>query len=221
MGLDYGESTFRVHETRSPNRGSRLANILLVVVLLLIGGVAYYIFKETPRLVQHIAAEDALALPAVHALTLKGTPLPEGAVPVLKKVLDKGESASLRAACAGALAMTQSKDVVAELGDAATRDPSADVRAAATKALGDNGGGLGTGRYITAALNDEADDVKAAAAVAAGQLEIRSLIPRLIELLGAPDRSLREAALKGLESFLEEGRSFGMDPMKWKEWHGG
>ncbi len=48
---------------RRPNRGSRLANVLLVVVLLLIGGVGYYVFAETRGWSSTVAAEDPLPRP--------------------------------------------------------------------------------------------------------------------------------------------------------------
>ncbi len=212
---------FEIHQSRSPNRGSKLGTAILVVLLLGGGGSGTWFWRDRDGLVRHVRERDRLAVPAAWVLSLQTvegvTPWAEEARAALKKSLEAGEP-WLRRASARALGTARRVDVVPFLGAAAVRDEEAAVRAAAVQGLGVNGEPSARS-YVEAALRDPEAEVRKAACRAVGALGLDRLIPLVIEQLYDSDTGVRRAAVEGLEAFMPDGNSFGGDADHWRRWY--
>lgn len=207
---------FHVHTSGRANRGSKLLTALFVIGgLAALGGGAAFWF-DRPRLVKHVAERSHLAVPAAWVLGTQGPP-PEAREPLLS-ALETGEP-RLRALAARALGAYRSRDLVAELGKAATSDPDPAVRRAAVAAL-DVTGESNAIPYVRRAFEDPDPGVQAAACGAVATFELEEYIPSLIAHLSSQDTDLRLAAKRALQRFLPEGQEgWGYDRDAWMRWY--
>lgn len=207
---------FSIHSSGRSRHGSKVLTAIFVTVVVVGGGAAGVFWSDTPRLVKHVAERDKLAVPAAWVLRQQGPP--EEAREPLKAALELGEP-RLRAAAARALGAYRQRDLVAELGKAATTDADAGVRAAAVEGLGAIGESNGA-RWVKAALRDSSPDVQAAACGAAADLALLECVPELIDFLESTHIRLRQGAKRALDRFLPEGESSReFDRAGWTIWY--
>lgn len=207
---------FHVHSTGPKGRGSKLLTGLLGVVVIVGGGAAAAFWFDGKRLVKHVAERDHLAVPAAWVLSLKGPP-PEAREPLVA-ALEEGEP-RLRAAAARALGAYHKRDLVAELGKAATVDKDAAVRRAAVEAL-DTIGESNATPFVLRALDDPDEGVKAGACGAVASLGLEDQIPTLIDFLGSMNSDLRLNAKRALMRFLpEDAPGWEYDRDAWLRWY--
>jgi HEAT repeat protein len=206
----------KAHVSKPPNRGSKLLTAVLLVVLIAGGGGAVVFWTDQPKLIEHVAARDKLAIPAAMALRHQGPP-PDAKKPLLA-ALEQGEP-GLRAAAARALGAYRSRDLVTDLGRAAISDSDPSVRAAALEGLDVTAESNGA-TFVKQALLDPNDDVKAAACGAVAGLKLYECIPDLIDMLGSQHIGLRQSAKRALDRFLPaDQESFEMSREGWLSWY--
>lgn len=204
------------HITTPPRRGSKLLTAVFLVVLIAGGAGAALFWTDQPRLIDHVAKRDHLALPAAMALRYQGPP-PDARAPLLA-AMELGEP-RLRAAAARALGNYRARDLVNDLGKASVSDGDPAVRAAALEAL-DVTADSSAVSFVRRGLDDESDEVKAAACGAVAGLMMYECIPILIDFLASQDVTLRRSAKRALDRFLPEGQeSFEMSREAWTTWY--
>jgi hypothetical protein len=203
---------FEVHKSK-PSFFARGRTWVISIAFLAAPVLVLVFFSREDLLLDRLAARDALARPAAYALGLYGCK--EKARQPLRDALaqDGAEDPALRATCAWALGRARSKDVTADLEDAARKDPAPVVRAAAVRALGTNGD-PGAADTVERAFKDPDPTVRLAACVAAGELKDTIFVPRLLERLGEHGPDLRVAAAEALHAI--SGKDFGEDERAWR-----
>lgn len=207
---------FHLHSSGRTGRGSKLLTGLLAVVVLVGGGAAATFWFDRAKLLKHVAERDHLAVPAAWVLGMQGPP-PEARDPLVK-ALEQGEP-RLRAAAARALAGYRSRDLVAELGKAASSDGDPGVRRAAVEAL-DRVGESNAIPFIRRALGDPDVGVQAAACSGVATFGLDEEIPTLIGFLASLDSDLRLNAKRALVRFLPEGEpGWEYDVEAWTRWY--
>jgi HEAT repeat protein len=215
----YGQSgggQFGVIHKKS-NLGAKLGTVFVLVLVFGGAGGSYYFYTDVPLQIRHLEAKDQLAVPAAIAQYLRGVDPP--AVAPLRKGLASGR-VPLKKACAKALGASKSPENTPFLGEAVLEDADASVRAAAMRAIGENGD-VNCRRYMSVALEDSNDEVKIAAVEAVAKLRLDNFLLDLINFLSHPNSYLKNAARAALETWLQEGRSFGDDRAEWMKWYEG
>ncbi|MGE0708073.1 MAG: HEAT repeat domain-containing protein [Planctomycetota bacterium] len=212
---------YEVARTPKSNKGSKLLTAIFAILLIGVPGAGYYLYRDTPGLVRHVRARDGLAVASIQLLALKGAPLDSQEL-LLEALVDANMSPRFREGAAKCLGKLKLEDALINrtLGQSSAEDPSPLVRAAALRAIGDNGYATMARDPLRRAFREEQDeDVKCAAAYAVGKLGLRDMIPEVMTLLSSTRNHVRSAGVEALETFTNPGETYGQDRKAWLEWY--
>lgn len=209
---------FNAHITRNPSkkRGYFLLVLLIGVPTIVFGG-GYWFQLDTTRLTTSIEKKGLLAPYAAWALGNKGEASLARAE-LIALVTDPAVSPYLRRGAASALGTLQDPTVTTYLDLAARDDPDPDVRASALQALGRSEVDNAEPTIEHALVHETEVAPLAAACRAAGALGLESQITLLVDNLQTPDYRVRTAAREGLEELVPEGKVFGDNISRWRNW---